>query len=269
LSVGANLENVIHRCRNELSEEDRNDPNFAADSNLWPALLADEILAALEAFEGPIHPVLYNRVGRHAWWNGRSFWEVIAAFRAGLQVPAPRDFSASRASSTSTRAASSSSSRSTTLRRHSSVGVAGVSFRAPTMEVKQEAAPGSALGVKVEVKQEAPPEVKVEVKVEMPKVKVEVKDEPPSPPRGHPPTSRASKRVRTEATTPAPPPSPPSPSPPEPWRVMFTVPLMYRCPDDGMWAGYNAVVRLSAAKAGIIIINNNDEDDDGRCQCRR
>jgi hypothetical protein len=34
LPVGANLENVIHRCHNELLEEDRNDPNFMADSDL-------------------------------------------------------------------------------------------------------------------------------------------------------------------------------------------------------------------------------------------
>jgi hypothetical protein len=51
LPVGADLENIIHHRRNELLEEDCNDPNFAADSNL---LLADERLAALEAFEGPI-----------------------------------------------------------------------------------------------------------------------------------------------------------------------------------------------------------------------
>jgi hypothetical protein len=34
LPVGADLENVIHRRRNELSEEDHNDPNFTVDSDL-------------------------------------------------------------------------------------------------------------------------------------------------------------------------------------------------------------------------------------------
>jgi hypothetical protein len=34
LSVGADLENAIHHCHNELTEEDRNDPNFAANSDL-------------------------------------------------------------------------------------------------------------------------------------------------------------------------------------------------------------------------------------------
>jgi hypothetical protein len=46
----------------------------------------------------------------------------------------------------------------------------------------------------------------------------------------------------------------------EPWRAAFAVPLMYRRPSDGEWAGYNNVVGLSAAQAGIIVI---DDDDDG------
>jgi hypothetical protein len=137
------------------------------------------------------------------------------------------------------------------------------------MEVKQEAAPGVAPGVKVEVKQEAPlPKVKVEVeqevlplevKVEVPKVKVEVKDKPSSPSHGQPPSIRALKRARMEATPPAPPPSPP---PPEPWRAVYAIPAMYRCLDDREWAGYNTDVRLSSAAAGIIVIND-DKDADG------
>jgi hypothetical protein len=50
LPVGADLENVIHHRCDKLSEEDRNNPNFTIDFDLWPALLADERLAALEAF---------------------------------------------------------------------------------------------------------------------------------------------------------------------------------------------------------------------------
>jgi hypothetical protein len=104
--------------------------------------------------------------------------------------------------------------------------------------------------MKVVVKQEALPEVKVEV----PEVKVEVKDEPPSPPRGQPQTSHASKKARTEAT----PPPPPS----EPWRAVHVIPPMYRRPDDRESAGYNTVGHLSAAEAGIIVIDD-DEDDVG------
>jgi hypothetical protein len=100
----------------------------------------------------------------------------------------------------------------------------------------------------------------VEVKDEVaPKVRVVEKDEPPSPPRGQLPTSRASKRARTEAT-----PLSPLPSPPllEPRRAAFSVPPMYRRPSNGEWAGYNTVVHVSAAEAGIIVIDN-DEDADG------
>jgi hypothetical protein len=89
LPLSANLKNVIHRRHNELLEEDRNDPTFASDSDIWPALLAVERLVALKAFEGPVRLSLYNRAGRHAWWNSRSFWEVTAALCAVLQVPAP------------------------------------------------------------------------------------------------------------------------------------------------------------------------------------
>jgi hypothetical protein len=145
LPVGADLENIIHRCCNKLLEEDRNDPNFAADSDF---LLADERLAALEAFEGPVRPALYNKADCHAWWNGRSFWEVTAALRVGLQVQAPRDFSTPRASSVLTRTTSSSSSRSATSCRPSCVSVSFRATATPEVKVKREVAPE----VKVEVK---------------------------------------------------------------------------------------------------------------------
>jgi hypothetical protein len=98
------------------------------------------------------------------------------------------------------------------------------------------------------------------VKVEVMEVKVDLKYEPPSPPRGQPTTHRASKRAMIEAT---PPPPPPSPPPLEPLRAVFTVPLMYRHPDDGEWAGYNIVVHLLVAEAGIVIIDNEEDDDGG------
>jgi hypothetical protein len=49
LLVGADLENTINSHHNELSEEDRNNTNFAAASDLWPALLTKERL-------GPVRP---------------------------------------------------------------------------------------------------------------------------------------------------------------------------------------------------------------------
>jgi hypothetical protein len=252
LPIGTDLENIIHHRCNELSEEDRNYPTFTSDSDILPVLLADKRLVALEAFEGPFRPALYNRANCHVWWNGWSFWEVTAALRAGLPVPVPHDFMAPRASSVPTRAASISSSRSVTSRRPSSEGM---SFHALVAEVKQEAALGSSPGVKVEVKQEVPlPEVKVEV----PEVKVEVKDEPPSPPHGQPPTSRSPKRAGMEATPPAPPPSPP---PPEPWRAEYAVPAMYRHRNDEEWVGYTADVHLSATAAGIVIIDDDKDTD--------
>jgi hypothetical protein len=67
LPVGADLENIIHRRHNELSEEDRNDPTFAPDSDIWPSLLAHKRLVALQVFEGPVRPALYNRAGHHTW----------------------------------------------------------------------------------------------------------------------------------------------------------------------------------------------------------
>jgi hypothetical protein len=78
LPVGVDLKNVISSHRDEFSEEDPLDPNLANDSEIWLAILSDERLAAINAFEGPVRPALYNRVGRHAWWNGRNYWEVIA-----------------------------------------------------------------------------------------------------------------------------------------------------------------------------------------------
>jgi hypothetical protein len=37
---------------------------------------------------------------------------------------------------------------------------------------------------------------------------------------------------------------------------------MYRRPDDGEWAGYNAVVCLSAAEAGIVVIDDGGASAD-------
>jgi hypothetical protein len=63
---------ICHYC-GELSEEDRNDPSFTVDSEHLPALRTNEWLAAINAFEGPIYPMLFNRGVRHAWWAGRNY----------------------------------------------------------------------------------------------------------------------------------------------------------------------------------------------------
>jgi hypothetical protein len=94
LPVSIDLESAIRRRHDELLEEDHLDPNFPDDFEIWLAILSDERLAASDAFEGPVHTVLYNWVGRHAWWNGRSYREVTTALRAGCQVPVSCDFSA-------------------------------------------------------------------------------------------------------------------------------------------------------------------------------
>jgi hypothetical protein len=166
LPVGADLENVVHHRRNKLSEEFRNDPTFAPNSDIT-ALLADERLVGLEGFEGPVRPPftigLAATLGGTAGASGRS--------------PPPS-------------AQASWCLRHATSRRQEHLctdkggidivlkvcdlapSFAGMSFSVPAVEVKQEAAPGSAPGVKVEVNQEAP---SPEVKVEVPEVKVEVR----------------------------------------------------------------------------------------------
>jgi hypothetical protein len=40
LPIGDALEILIHHSRIELSEEERSDPTFAPNSELWPFLLA-------------------------------------------------------------------------------------------------------------------------------------------------------------------------------------------------------------------------------------
>jgi hypothetical protein len=57
---------IYHYC-GELLEEDRNNPSFTVDSDHLPALRTNEWLAAIDTFEGPIYPVLFNRGVRHAW----------------------------------------------------------------------------------------------------------------------------------------------------------------------------------------------------------
>jgi hypothetical protein len=59
LSMGRNLALLIHERRDALSEEDRNDPSFGANSDLWRlmlAVVADVCQACVNAFEGSVRP---------------------------------------------------------------------------------------------------------------------------------------------------------------------------------------------------------------------
>jgi hypothetical protein len=89
LPTGPNLKLYIHRHRDELPEEDRNDPTLMAKFELWLDLLANKRQAAIDAYEGPICPALFNRTNRHAWWEGRNYWEDIANLRVALPPPTP------------------------------------------------------------------------------------------------------------------------------------------------------------------------------------
>jgi hypothetical protein len=252
LPVGTDLENVIHRRRNKLLEEDRSDPNFTAESDLYPALLAKEWLAAIDTFESPIRlPLQQGRLPRLV-----ERLKLLGGHRCPPRRP-PSAF-AMRLHGAESVFCADKGGIDVVLKIGDLVPPL-LCWREFPHSGRGSQAGGStrsAPGVKVEVKQEPP-----EVKVEVPEVKVEVKDEPPSRPHAQPPTSHAPKRARMEATPTAPPPSPP---PPEPWRAEFAVPLMYRRPDDGEWAGYNTAVRLSAAAAGIVVIDDDEDADGGR-----
>jgi hypothetical protein len=41
------------------------------------------------------------------------------------------------------------------------------------------------------------------------------------------------------------------------------VPPVYHDEEDGEWAGWQAVIRLSAKEAGIIVIDSDDDNDNG------
>jgi hypothetical protein len=56
LPTGPNLKLYIHRHRDELPEEDRNDPTLMAKFELWLDLLANKRHAAIDAYEDPSVP---------------------------------------------------------------------------------------------------------------------------------------------------------------------------------------------------------------------
>jgi hypothetical protein len=72
LPIGKNLALLIHERRDALSQEDRNNPSFATDCELWKLILDDERQARVEAFEGMVRPFHFYKAGRHTWWQWRS-----------------------------------------------------------------------------------------------------------------------------------------------------------------------------------------------------
>jgi hypothetical protein len=135
LPCGKELIQLIEaRCR-ALPEEDRADPSYGPRSDLWRLIFADKRKARVEAFNGSVRPLQYNKIGCHAWWDGRDYENVMARWSAGLP-PRPK-----RTVSSPNSTASSSFSRSATS-RHSLAsmhpcprrGMPGISFRAPKKE---------------------------------------------------------------------------------------------------------------------------------------
>jgi hypothetical protein len=60
-------------------------------------ILNDKAQARIKAYEGPVHPMLFNKIGRHAWWDSRDDDKVMVHWRAGLPPPAKRVVSMPRA----------------------------------------------------------------------------------------------------------------------------------------------------------------------------
>jgi hypothetical protein len=50
------LDALIDERRTQLTDEQRGDPSFVADNELWPTLFEDERQAALDHFVGPYPP---------------------------------------------------------------------------------------------------------------------------------------------------------------------------------------------------------------------
>jgi hypothetical protein len=148
-------------------------------------MLADERKARIEAFHRPVHPSQYNKLGRHALWDGCDNDFVMARWRAGLPPPPKRTVLSPNPTM------SSSSSRTATSRRFLASappcprrGIPGISFRAPKEEPpspsrRQAKKPKPVTGARVKV-------VSGIIKVEPECVKVEpgtVKSVPASPER--------------------------------------------------------------------------------------
>jgi hypothetical protein len=136
LSRGKDLEQLITRATGP--KEDRVDPSFRPKSELWKMMLDDKWKVRIDVFDGPMCPSQYNKIGHHAWWDGRDYDEVMARWWVGLSPPSKRPISTPNPTGLS------SSSRSATSRRSSSSlasmppqsrrGLPGISFRVPKEE---------------------------------------------------------------------------------------------------------------------------------------
>jgi hypothetical protein len=60
------LAQLTEERRRDLPAEDCDDPSYGPKSNLWRLILADERKAHVKAFDGPVRPSQYNKVGHHA-----------------------------------------------------------------------------------------------------------------------------------------------------------------------------------------------------------
>jgi hypothetical protein len=81
--VGARLEALIYQRRDALSEEERADPSFAANSELWPAIFTEERVADVARYVGPYPPDRHNRVEWRTCWRGRTIEGVLQAYNKG------------------------------------------------------------------------------------------------------------------------------------------------------------------------------------------
>ena len=70
----------LYRAR--LSPEELADPQYAPNNPGWADRLADDHLRRLHAYVVPRPPTKHNRARRHQLWDGRTFEEVVAPYRA-------------------------------------------------------------------------------------------------------------------------------------------------------------------------------------------
>jgi hypothetical protein len=204
-------------------------------------MLADERQAHINLFEGPMLHALFNKRGRHAWWNDFNYWEIMANLCARLPPPAPRSMFVS--SPLAPRATSSSSLRLAKLRlstlasHPSGRSLPEIALWTPKTKPKVESQSAPRVGRLIWFPAKSP--------------KLETKTKPVQP--------KLDPKLEPELESPSlPPPSP------KPWRGRYSIPLVLSYPGDGEWADLNAALRSSAAKSVIITINDDDVGN-GKC----
>ena len=81
--VGLALQVLILQRRAALTEEQRGDPLYAAESPYWPELFAGKRQEAIARYDGPSPPLdKKNNKARHTWWRGLTVDIVLQNFRA-------------------------------------------------------------------------------------------------------------------------------------------------------------------------------------------